>query len=405
MRRSSTDADAPGQPRPADPFRVALDARALVGGGGGLRRYTVELLRALTALPVDLSAWVAGWHLPALHETLAGELAQAGLRLPIQTTRAPGKLLYDQPGLALWTHWPAWAPVPRLLPRELDLFHALHWPLPTGQKVPLVLTIHDLIALRHPQWVPPNVLAVHRAIAALAPRAARVIVDSEATQAEVLALTRVKPERVTVVPLGVCVEAFAREVTAGELAQVRARYGLKKPFFLTVGSIEPRRNTAAVLAAYDRLSTRGDSDTELVVVGRRIGDYPAFDRALGRTRTSTVHCLEAVPQADLTALLQAATGCVCVSLAEGFGLPVLEAFAAGCPVVAATATSLPEVAGDAALLVDPEDPVAIAAALERLAGEPELRGQLSARGRPRAAQFTWERTARLTLEVYRQALG
>jgi len=386
-------------------MRVAMDARALIAGGGGLRRYTAELLRGLLALDVSVSAWIAGWHIDGLRDALVAELAALGVSPPVGVTRAPGKWLYERPGLWLWAHWPRWAPLPRLLPADLDLFHAIHWPLPLDRRRPLVLTIHDLIALRHPDWVPPNVLAVHRAIAALAPRAAQVIVDSEATRQDVLELSRVAPERVTVVPLGVRPEVFGREVSAGERAAVRQRHQLHRPYFLTVGSIEPRRNIAAIIEAYDLFRERGGADWDLVIVGSVVGHVPGFEQVAGRSRPGTVSLIEHVPDGDLTVLMQDASGFVFASLAEGFGLPVLEAFTAGCPVIASNTTSLPEVAGQAALLVDPADAEAIAAAMLRLVGEPELGDELRHRGRERAAEFTWERTARQTLEVYRGALA
>jgi glycosyltransferase involved in cell wall biosynthesis len=380
-----------------------MDARALIAGGGGLRRYTAELLRGLLDLRVDVSAWIAGWHVDGMRAGLEGELARLGLSLPVSVTRAPGKLLYDQPGLSLWPHWPRLLPPPRLLPKDIDLFHAIHWPLPLDRR-PMVLTVHDLIALRHPEWVPANVLAVHRAVAALAPRAAHVIADSHATADEVLALTKVNPERLSVVPLGVDRKRFARETSEQARVETIARYGLTRPYFITIGSIEPRRNTARVIEAYDLLCDRGQCDWDLLILGGIVGDYPEAQAQLQRPRAGRVHMHEGASDEDLVTLLQSAGACICVSLAEGFGLPVLEGFAAGCPVVAANATSLPEVAGDAALLVDPYDPEAIADAMRGIAGEPALAADLRQRGHERVTQFTWERTARMTLDVYRQAI-
>jgi alpha-1,3-rhamnosyl/mannosyltransferase len=376
-----------------------MDARALIAGGGGLRRYTAELLRGLLDLGADMSTWIAGWHVDAMRADLEAALARQGLSLPISVTRAPGKLLYDQPGLSLWPHWPRFLPPPPLLPKDIDLFHAIHWPLPLDRR-PMVLTVHDLIALRHPEWVPANVLAVHRAVAALAPRAAHVIADSQATADEVLALTKVKPERLSVVPLGVDQARFARETSEQARSETLARYGLARPYFITIGSIEPRRNTARVIEAYDLLCERGECDCDLLILGGFVGGYPEAQAQLQRSRTGTVHVSEGVPDDDLVTLLQGAEACLCLSLAEGFGLPVLEAFAAGSPVIAANATSLPEVAGDAASLVDPYDAEAIAAAMRRIASEAALPDDMRRRGRERVAPFTWERTARMTLDVY-----
>lgn len=385
-----------------DAPRVAIDARALVAGGFSLRRYTAELVRGLQGLGVYPDGWLAGWHLPSLEADLAGELAALHLQLPVHTAKAPGKLLYGSRGPALWPYWTR-LPLPPLLPRGFDLFHAIHWPFPLLRRPRAVLTIHDLIALRHPEWAPPGAVALCRAVAALAPRAAHVIVDSETVRDELLALSpRVKPERVTAVPLGVVAADFSRAVPAETVADVRRRHAVQRPYFLAVSSIEPRKNLTAALRAYDLLCERGYADHDLRIIGERAGPQPGFDALLQRPRAGTVHLTDRVSEDDLVVLLQQAEGFLFLSLAEGFGLPVLEAFAAGCPVVAANVAPVSEVAGEAALVVDPRDPEAIATAMVRLPGAGGLREQLVRRGRERAAQYTWERTARQTLAVYRQ---
>ncbi|MCE5238387.1 glycosyltransferase family 4 protein [bacterium] len=386
-------------------MRVAVDARALIAGGGGINRYASELMRALPALGVEVTAWVAGWHREQLSQDVTAQLSALGLDLPVHAAKLPGKLLYDRLGPPLWPHWQRCLRCLSLFPRDVDLFHAPQWPFPLTQRPPSVLTIHDLIGLRHPDWVPPMVRAIHRSVAALAPRAAQVIVDSEAVRADVLDLCRLAPERVTAVPLGVCAEAFARSIPPEQAAAVGRRYAADRPYFLTVSTIEPRKNLTTLLQAYDLLCERRLVDWDLHIVGRRVGHTPEFEELLARPRPGVVRITTYAPGDDLAALVQGA-GCLAfISRAEGFGLPVLEAFAAGCPVVAANATSLPEVAGDAALLVDPTDPEAVADALLRVASDPALADELRRRGRARAAEFTWERTACQTLDVYRKALA
>lgn len=392
------------QPTEAHPLRVAMDARALIASGWSLHRYTAELMHGLAELGVDLTAWIGGWHLPALRASLTRELGNAGLSVPIRMARLPGALLYGRRGPRLWPH-SAYMPVPGLLPRQADLFHALHWPFPLRRRPPAVLTVHDLIALRHPEWAPPGAEGFCRGIAALAPQAAHVIVDSDAVREELLALSSVQPERVTTVPLGVRAAAFARQMPPAQVAEVKARHGLDRPYFLAIGTIEPRKNLTTVIRAYDLCCERGYADWDLRIIGARVTPLPDFDDLLRRPRTGTIHLAEQISDDDLTVLMQQAGGFVFVSLAEGFGLPVLEAFAAGTPVVTSSVAPLCEVAGEAALLADPTDPEAIAAALARLAQEPELCQRLVTRGRQRAAEFTWQRTARLTLDVYRHVLA
>ncbi len=386
-------------------MRVAVDARPLIAGGGGIHRYGAELMRALVGLGVEVTAWVACWRRGGLSREVAAELARLGLDLPVHAAKLPGRLLYDRQGPPLWPHWHRCLPCLSLLPTDVDLFHAPHWPFPLTKRPPSVLTIHDLIGLRYPDWVPPMVRAIHRSVTALAPRAAQVVVDSEAIRADVLDLCKLTPDRVTTVPLGVRTEDFARAIPPEEAAAVRRRYQADRPYLLTVGTIEPRKNVTTLLRAYDLLCERRLVDWDLHIVGRRVGHTPGFEELLARPRPGVVRVTTYVPDDDLVALVQGAGCFAFISRAEGFGLPVLEAFAAGCPVVAANATSLPEVAGDAALLVDPTDPEAVADALLRLASDAALAEELRRRGRARAAEFTWERTARETLDVYRRALA
>jgi len=181
---------------------------------------------------------------------------------------------------------------------------------------------------------------------------------------------------------------------------VRRRYGLEGPFLLSVGSLEPGKNRERLLQAFARLQARGLKHT-LVVAGQRAWRYEGeapLARRLGLA--DSVRFLGHVPQADLPALYSAADLFVFPSLYEGFGLPALEAMACGTPVVASNVSALPEVVGDAALQVSPLDVEALADAIERLLRDDRLRADLRERGLERARQFSWEKAARRTAEVY-----
>jgi glycosyltransferase involved in cell wall biosynthesis len=266
----------------------------------------------------------------------------------------------------------------------------------------LVTTVHDLVPLRFPALVPArHRWAVRGLLGGALRRAHRVIAVSEATRSEVLARYRLRPERVVVVPEA----AAAHFVPPSEpaLAAVRARYGLTRPYVLFVGYLEPKKNLAALLDAVAALRRRGAwGETELVIVGATgWGPAPAAHaRVLGLE--GAVRFVGAASDADLPALYGGALAFVFPSLWEGFGLPVLEAMASGAPVVASNRGALPEVTGGAALLVDPA-PAPLTDALGRVLAEPALRERLRAAGLARAAAFSWERTARETLAVYRAA--
>jgi glycosyltransferase involved in cell wall biosynthesis len=226
-----------------------------------------------------------------------------------------------------------------------------------------------------------------------------VIAVSETTRAELLARYRLPPARVAVVP-----EAAASHFAppaAAVLGAVRERYGLTHPYVLFVGFLEPKKNLGTLLEAIARLRRRGAwGTTELVIAGAPgWGAAPAPRvQALGLERT--VRFLGPVPDADLPALYAGALAFAFPSLWEGFGLPVLEAMAAGAPVVASNRGALPEITAGAALLAEPE-PEAFADALGQLVGDAAVRERLRAAGLARAADFSWERTARETLAIYR----
>jgi glycosyltransferase involved in cell wall biosynthesis len=196
-----------------------------------------------------------------------------------------------------------------------------------------------------------------------------------------------------------------RQLDPDAVAPALGRYGVEPPYILYVGSLEKRKNLPRLLQAYARL--RQDlPGWKLVIVGaRKWKSAPIFDTLSRLGLEPYVHFTGFVEEDDLPALYNGADLFCFPSLYEGFGLPVLEAMACGTPVVTSSTSSLPEVAGEAALLVDPYDVEAIAAAMRRVLSDPELAQDLRARGLARAAQFTWERTARETIAVYERVLG
>jgi glycosyltransferase involved in cell wall biosynthesis len=194
-------------------------------------------------------------------------------------------------------------------------------------------------------------------------------------------------------------ETFLNPPAPALVEQMRARIG--RPFFLTAGSFNPRKNLLRVCRAFAGLLER--IPHSLVLVGSRGWDDEAVWEELGSPQLrGRVHPLGFVDDRELCALYAAADGLIFASLFEGFGLPAAEAMGAGCPVIAANATSLPEVVGKAGILVDPLDTAAIAAAMSRLAKEAGLRAELAAKGRERARMFSWSTACEGTTAVYRE---
>ena len=282
---------------------------------------------------------------------------------------------------------------------RVDLLHSL------GNIAPLlgprgVVTMHDLIYLRHPETT-SGLLAkgLGQLAPAVARRAARIIAVSQATADDLRELLGVSAAKIDVVPSG---PGLAPDVAPTPEAELRASLGLGPgPLVLSVSARRPHKNLARLIAAIGRVD-----GAQLVLPG-----YPtAFDddlRDVARRvgAADRVHLCGWIDDAQLEGLYAAATCLVFPSLAEGFGLPILEAMARGLPVACSSVSALPEVAGDAALLFDPYTIEAIAGAIAALLDDAALRARLAERGRARAATFTWERAAAGTAASYVRALG
>jgi glycosyltransferase involved in cell wall biosynthesis len=286
--------------------------------------------------------------------------------------------------------------------QALDLVHATDHLVPRLAKVPVVATVMDAIPLSHPEWVgyrfkKINNEAWRRSIH----WADHVITISEYSKQEIVRWFRYPADRISVTPLAVD-QRWQEKPLPEALAALRSQYALPAGYFLCVGTLQPRKNTMAAIRAHKRLPQALRQLHPLVVVGRT--GWQCDDVVAALQGDPLVKWLQYVPTDDLIGLTGMATALVNVSLSEGFGLPVLEAFAAGAPVIASNTTSLPEVAGDAALLVNPLDTDAISQAMEALALDTQLSAEMTTRGRERLKQFSFTETTRLTVDVYKSML-
>lgn len=295
-------------------------------------------------------------------------------------------------------------PLPALDGDVPDLFHHIaFWTYPL-QRVNVV-TLPDLGTMGEPDAHPGELKELIEEGVALAPWADLILTYSEHTRRDVATRLGVPLDRIRVTPLAAH-ERFQPVRDPEQLRAVRQKYELAdRPYVLAIGRLEARKNLVRLLEAFALLK-RGEPQSahRLVLVGERAwGAEAVFETVQRLGLGDVVRHLDFVPFEDLPALISAADVLAHPSVYEGFGLPPLEAMACGTPVVAARATSLPEVVGDAGLLADPQSPSDLAGSLQRVLTNPALRAELRARGLERAGQFTWERTARLTLAAYREA--
>lgn len=341
--------------------RVAVNIRVLGEAVTGVQRYTLELVRHFGER-VDL----------------------IGPREPL---RGPRGHLWEQ--LVL----------PRLLKGKLLFSPSNTGPLLVDRQV---VAVHDAVPMDHPEWLNPRFAAWYRfLIPRLVCRVRRVIVNSEFTRGRLLDTTRVRPGNVVVIPLGVDSDRF-RPRPEDELRAARKTLGLPtREYVLFVGTLHAGKNVHRLLMAWQRIEAKLPENVWLVLAGSR-GASRVFREMPHQRLPSRVYLAGHVDEL-LPHLYAGALAVAHVSAYEGFGLPVLEAMAAGAPVLAGNRTALPEVTGGAALLVDPYDVDAIADGLMLLLQNTALRSELRQKGLERAKQFSWERTAMLTWKVLEEA--
>jgi glycosyltransferase involved in cell wall biosynthesis len=267
-----------------------------------------------------------------------------------------------------------------------------------------VCTIHDIIPIDRPEWFSRSFVSWYKyLLPALAKSAQHLIAISEFTRLRIIEVLGVAPEKVSVVLNGIGPEFTPRP--ASEVERVRKTLGISPaPYLLYVGSVEPRKNLARLLEAWERIH-KSCPDTQLLITGLSTRGSRVFsDVNISRIPESA--CFTGyVSDEDLPALYSGAVAFVYPSLYEGFGLPPAEAMACGTPVITSNGTSLPEVVGDAAVLVDPENVTSIADAILRVVNNESLRSEMSRRGIKRARRFTWDNAAAQTWEILsREAL-
>jgi glycosyltransferase involved in cell wall biosynthesis len=273
-----------------------------------------------------------------------------------------------------------------------------------GFGLPGVVTIHDLAIYDHPEWFPAGQWFATRVVVPQSIRRARAIIcPSTATAEAVVRHFQVDPDRCRVIPHGVETE-FSLPISSTVRAELTARYRLPDRYLLQVGTVQPRKNYVTSLRALGRVPA--EQRMPLVVVGGfgwKYDDVVDAVHELGLDQW--VRFVGYAGMAELPGLYQLAQAVLFPSLDEGFGLPVLEAFAAGTPVLASTAGAIPEVAGDAALLSAPHDDQALAANLLRLLTDRALRDRQVAAGRARAALYTWSSSAAAHRAVYESVVS
>ncbi len=371
-------------------MRIALNMLFVAPGLAGGRVYCEGLLKGLQEVDGDNEYAV---------------YTRRGTRLPLLDPRRFRHVEAPvAPGSTIWRAVWEYRDLPRALRREgFDLFHGLGSLSPSSPSCPFVLTIHDLIYRHFPASLPLGFrLFMRGVLPRVARRADRVIVPSHCTAREVVEYLGVKEERVRVVPYGPGND-LQRVTDAAAVEAVLRKYAVRRPYVVSVSRAYPHKNLAGLLRAFAVLRARGRRDVRLVLVGERYRSGGELDRLAGALGLGDgVVFTGFTGQDELSALYSGADVFAFPSLAEGYGLPILEAMACGTPVVASNASAVPEAVGEAGIVADAREPEVFAAALAGVLDDAGLRERLGAAGRARAGTFSWTKAAAGTLAVYRE---
>lgn len=282
--------------------------------------------------------------------------------------------------------------------------------VPFGLSQPTVTSVFDLYYLKCPRKIRkkiPYKAWLHYFIAAHVhlPRAKKILAISEDTKKDLIEIVKIPEERIIVTPLGYDPDVFSCK-DPKQVEEILSLYQINTPYFINTSSVWwERKNLLRLLQAYSKLKKTFRSDHKLVITGKKGSSYPAMIQLIQEHHLENdVFLLEYVPREHLPFLLQGASALVFPSLHEGFGLPILEAMAVGCPVITSSVSATLEVGKDAALLVDPLNEDEIRDAMERIIKDPSLYWQLREKGFMRAREFSWDRTASLTMRAFAESL-
>ena len=366
-------------------MRIGIDGIPLATPKTGIGHYTFELAHSLAALaPEDQFELIAP------------------VALSVDTNAAPNlSTVMGRSGRLRNRWWTIGLPL-HLQENRVWLFHGTNYLVPLWRRSVTVVTIHDLSLLLHSNTHPTDlVLRAKKRLPTMTRIANHILTDSEAVKKEICEHLQVHPDKITSVPLAPR-RTFA-PMPSQDHVEVRQRLGVEDNFVLFVGTVEPRKNLITLVRAFDLLMRTTELRPQLVVAGQKgwLTDdlYAHIDNSTIRNR---ILFTGYISDLDLACLYSSCAVSVYPSLYEGFGLPPLEAMACGAPVITSRIPAIMETSLGASKLITPTDVEELTAALVELLNDPQAREHYKTLGLQRATEYTWERTARQTLNVYRQ---
>ncbi|RJR30282.1 glycosyltransferase family 1 protein [Candidatus Microgenomates bacterium] len=367
-------------------MKIGIDISQIAYQGTGTATYTQELVRVLCKFR-ELELYLFGSSLRR-QEKLVDFLAS------LPDTATIHSKLYSLPQSILTFLWNSLhvGSIENFI-EKVDVFHTSDWLEPKA-KAPKVTTIHDLIVYKYPEFLPEEIVVNQkRRLEWVKKESAAIIADSQSTKEDIMHYLKIPAPKIHVIYLGVDKMFYKRSVD--EINQVRKKYRLPAQYFLSVGTREPRKNLEQVIKAYSLLNNK---EVSLAIAGNYgWGEDVALQKG--------IKLLGFVDQNDLPALYSGAEAFVYPSIYEGFGLPVLEALACGAPVVTSNRGSLGEIADKIAIEVDPENAASIASGMSEILSLSNMKRKLLVKkGIAHSRKYTWEETARKTVNVYKSVI-
>ena len=371
-------------------MKIAIDISQIIHEGTGIARYTRNLVDSLLAADRTNEYLLFGYSVRKNH--ILRDFYNSCRR---QYANVNAKIFHF-PQTAINTLWNNMHTFPlESLIGKVDVFHSSDWIQPPSF-AKKITTVHDMIAFKYPHFSHPTIIATQkRRMNWVEKECDAVIADSETTKADIINFTSINEKRIHVVYPGV--EKKFKKIQEKNILQVKSKYKIYKQYILTVGTLEPRKNTTSAIDAYNSLRKKMPIENApmLIVVGKAgWGD--------NTPHSTGVQYLGFVKDEDLPALYSGAQAFIYPSYYEGFGLPVLEAMACQCPVISSDRGSLSEIAAGSALIIDPKDGESIVKALVKILSDRNIRNKLILKGNEKAAEFNWKNTAKQILSVYKK---
>ncbi|MEH2049709.1 glycosyltransferase family 4 protein [Nostoc sp.] len=382
-------------------LKVVVDATPVDSKPSGVGFYVANLICALDVLQKEENFQLGVVYQPGLKNWLRGDFSfpesfkdysqQYVLPLPVRISDLLLALAF-KPSLSYFEKYFG----------SPDILHGTNYSVYPCQNSFKVMNIYDLTFIRYPQYINSVVKTYTEKVRRCLQWTDLVLTISESSKKDIIEYLEVDPKKVYVTPLA---SRYYPNYLSEEVAQnleKQTNYDFSKPYLLFVSTIEPRKNINTIITAFDFLKEKYKIEHQLILIGKKGWNYePIFAAIENSPWANQIHHLNYLSNELVALFYSKADVFVYPSHYEGFGLPVLEAMTLGAPVVTSNTSSIPEVSGDAAILINPNDPIQLAEAILKVISDSQLRQELINKGKARAKLFSWERTAKETLNAYR----